>query len=181
MQLRLVTALLALAGCKQPETPDAGLRCPWPARTSEEELSAAEAALDRGESRVVLDACRAMRAGPTDGGFRRYELEVVRVVAQAPVRVVPYARELAEGYERGFFDADGDGVFERELLERQDPSGWLERETLTRDDAGTRRVRELAERMGQKRTVRERLVDGAWRVESDTLGSAKPRVVPITP
>ena len=146
--------------------------CEPPPLLPEDALDRAEAALlDGGQSELALDdaGCRTYRVAGRDGGTVRLELHGAR---GRPT----YARELGAAVTLDFFDADGDGVFERELFEERDDAGWVRRGQLVRGDAGLRRYRE--ERAGPytRRVVREVWGDGGWVIESDAVEPRKPRL-----
>ena len=182
----IALACVVLAGCERSKpvivaaapVPAAPVdRCAGLAPLAEDALDLAEAAIiDGGAKRVVLDplGCRVYRLAAADGGTVRLELEL------GPGRVT-YARDVSARVTHDFIDGDGDGVFERELLEMRDESGWLSSSQVDRDDAGLRRVRDERVTRTTRRTVREAWADGGWVVTSDIIGPRKPSVVPITP
>jgi hypothetical protein len=180
-----VLACAVLAGCDRSKPavaasapmPDAAAdRCAGLPPLAEGALDLAEAAiLDGGASRVVLDpfGCRVYRLAAADGGTVRLEFQL------EPGRVT-YAHELSAREVHDFIDREGDGIFERELVEIHDDAGWVSSSELDRDDAGLRRVRDERATRTTRRTVREVWADGGWVVTSDIVGPRKPSVVPIT-
>lgn len=168
-----LAVLFACAACRRPApapAPAAPAAC---APMGEDTLDLAEAALlDGGADVLALDdaGCRTFRVAWRDGGAARLELRQRGTLT--------YVREVARGEVLDFIDADGDGVFERELEERRDESGLVAWSTTERGDAGVHRVREERVRSGLNRTVREHWVDGGWVVDSESLGPSKPRLPP---
>ncbi len=169
-----LAALLACAACRKPAQAPAPRAAPAAcAPLGEDTLDLAEAALlDGGADTLSLDdaGCRTYRVAWRDGGAARLELRQRGTLT--------YAREVAPGEVLDLIDADGDGVFERELFEKRDDAGRVAWSTTERRDAGVLRVREERVRLGLNRTVRERWVDGGWFVDSDSLGPSKPRLGP---
>lgn len=185
MQLRLILIGLALAACERskpaPPAPPAPAnavdRCAGLPPLGEDDLDLAEAAIiDGGTRRVVLDpqGCRVYQLIANDGGSLRLQFQL------APGRVT-YVRELSPALTLDFFDADSDGVFERELFEARDDAGVLTSGELDRDDAGMRRIHHERLSKTMRRTIRETWADGGWVVVSDVVEPRKPRILPIVP
>lgn len=141
----------------------------------------AELAIERGASEVRMDArgCRVLRRLPSPSDVRRTGLEAVVARDGGALPALVYVRDVGVDFTRDRIDAQGDGVFEVELYERNTDAGWQESEQVKTGPEGRRRIHESRLSDYLKRTVRDRWVDGGWVIESDVTEPIKPQVVPI--